>query len=306
MNPTLAHRLVALYPRTWRDRYQEEFEAFLEAETSSPAAILNIIRAACKEHVSAFELDMTPARRLTLLMYACLAAMTAGVNLYWTIDDTTVGHAMRTHGALATSWRVVTWGSAAAFVAAISAAAPILRRILDAAVATRRYGTIARLAVPFCALATLVGWMSIVVARTHWAPMPWDITGTWVAPASWPSPGTRWILGIITGCVIVCGLGTTAIALRQAVERAEPPDSWYLRLILSSLAVALTIMAAGALAWGALAQLYVPAAFHSNAGGIFGSTIFASWIVSVALFLGAASIARHGVRSAAWRGNAQL
>lgn len=297
MTRRIARHLASLYPHTWRNRYGDEFAVFLEGEAATVSTVINVIACACREHVRhAFEFTMTPARRVTLLMYACLAAMTAVVNLYWTIDDTPILDTMRAHGVIESSWAVIAYGSGAALVIAAAIAAPIVRNVRAGKVSSRRCGIIARLVVPFGLLALLVLWMSIVVARTHWAPMPWDITGDWRAPAEWPSTSARAVLGGVTSLLIVVGLGGSAIALRQAIERAVLSDSVYLHIVLGMLATTLVITAAAALGWGLLADFYAPEVFHSRAGGIFGGSMAVSWIVSLTLFVGASVVAVNGVR----------
>jgi len=43
MNARLARRLAALYPRAWRARYAEEFEAFLGAHPPGFRAVFNAV-----------------------------------------------------------------------------------------------------------------------------------------------------------------------------------------------------------------------------------------------------------------------
>jgi hypothetical protein len=52
MNPRLARRLTRLYPRAWRERYGEEFEALLEAGSSDLRTLANSIVSALNEHIS--------------------------------------------------------------------------------------------------------------------------------------------------------------------------------------------------------------------------------------------------------------
>jgi hypothetical protein len=52
MNPRIARRLTRLYPRAWRQRYGEEFEALLEAGPSDLRTLANSIFSAVHEHVS--------------------------------------------------------------------------------------------------------------------------------------------------------------------------------------------------------------------------------------------------------------
>jgi len=52
MNPRLARRLTRLYPRAWRQRYADEFEALLEAGPSDLRTLANSIFSALHEHIS--------------------------------------------------------------------------------------------------------------------------------------------------------------------------------------------------------------------------------------------------------------
>ena len=50
MNERIAHFATRLYPRSWKDRYGEEFEAFLMAEHGSLLTLVNVVRSALREH----------------------------------------------------------------------------------------------------------------------------------------------------------------------------------------------------------------------------------------------------------------
>jgi hypothetical protein len=51
MNSRLAHLLTRLYPRAWRERYGEEFEAFLQSGPGDLQAAANVVRSALHERV---------------------------------------------------------------------------------------------------------------------------------------------------------------------------------------------------------------------------------------------------------------
>ena len=51
MTPRLARWLVRLYPRDWRERYGEEFEALLQDGSGGVGAFVNVLWAALREHV---------------------------------------------------------------------------------------------------------------------------------------------------------------------------------------------------------------------------------------------------------------
>ena len=59
MNPRLARLLVCLYPRPWRERYGEEFEALLLAGRNDIGAAANVVLSALHEHA-------TPTRGLVM------------------------------------------------------------------------------------------------------------------------------------------------------------------------------------------------------------------------------------------------
>jgi len=52
MNPKLAHLLVCLYPRPWRERYGAEFEALLQSGCGDLRASTNVVWSAFCERVS--------------------------------------------------------------------------------------------------------------------------------------------------------------------------------------------------------------------------------------------------------------
>ena len=51
MNPVLARLLTRLYPRSWRERYGEEFEAFLQTGHGGLRTSINIVWSALWEHL---------------------------------------------------------------------------------------------------------------------------------------------------------------------------------------------------------------------------------------------------------------
>jgi hypothetical protein len=62
MNPRLAHLLVRLYPRPWRERYGAEFEAHLQSGPGGLPASANAVWSALHEHIS-------PTQGLTMNQY---------------------------------------------------------------------------------------------------------------------------------------------------------------------------------------------------------------------------------------------
>ncbi|MDE3136557.1 MAG: hypothetical protein KGL59_08275 [Acidobacteriota bacterium] len=237
----------------------------------------------------------------TLMTFAGLAAFAAGVNFYWTVDDTPLARAMHDHGALFASWTLVQVGALALVTAGILSS-PLFFNMARKAFADRRRDVILRLAIPLCAAAALLAWLVSVpvLIHSHWVPTPWDVAGDWTAPADWPSLSTRWILGSVSFTAMIAGLLATAISIRQAVlrtELSEPQRSSFSipSLLLVGSVAAMTI---GVLSWGWFVQQYAPTDFHIRNGGLLSSTNFASWAATSIVLVAAAMMAIKSFRSA--------
>jgi hypothetical protein len=236
-----------------------------------------------------------------LMTFSGLAAFAAGVNFYWTVDDTPLAVAMRSHRPLFASWALVQVGAVTLVAAAILSSRAFFG-IARTAFVSRRRDVILRLAVPLCAALVTLIWLVSVPAliHTHWIPTPWDVAGDWTAPASWPPLAVRWALGSVTFALMVGGLLATGVNVRQAILRTElsrHPRIWF-ALPSMLLACSVAIMEIGVLSWGWFVQQYAPVDFHVRNGGLFSSTNFASWVATSVVLLGAALMAFKSVRLA--------
>jgi len=239
---------------------------------------------------------------LVLMLYGYLAAIAAGVNFYWTVDDTPLTAVMRNHSELFTSWNLVRAGSLVALGAVAMIGIPVLLTIVRAAFAAREWDVVSRLAVPPCAALVTLIWMIIGAKLTggHWVPTPWDVNGDWTAPADWPPLATRWALSSVAFVLMTVGLLVSAISVKQAIVRSDL--SRHKRLLFAApsmlLASSVAVMAIGMLTWGWFVQQYAASDFHARNGGLFSSTNFTSWALSCVLFLAATVAAVQGTRSA--------
>ncbi len=303
MNPRLARSLTRLYPRAWRDRYGEEFEAFLETHPSTLQAVGDVVGSAFHARVcllDAFTMD-SRQRSLVMMTYAYLAAA-AGVNFYFSVDDTPLAEAMRSHAALSMSFRLVAKSSFLAFATVVAVAVPVAFRMLRVAFTERRWDVVGRLAVPPAAALITVAWMAAasIWTGTHWVPMPWDVAGDWNAPADWPPLGVRWPLGAVTFVLLVVGLVASAISVAQAISRSDLTRHrpLWLKITSVTLAGSIVLMALGVVAWGWFAERDASEGFHARNGGLFVSTSFASWTASCAVFVMSVVIALRGAGAA--------
>jgi hypothetical protein len=298
-----AHRLTALYPSPWRRRYRREFEDLLEAHPLTLCNAWNVVAWAVYERTLCSEtFKMDPRQRsLTLMTFSYLAAVAAGINLYWTVADTPLASARHSHAALLATWNVVQGASILAFAAVALIGIRVFCGIRRSGLSTGT-GVLGLLAVPLSAALVTFVWLGIgaIWAQGRWVPTPWDIAGDWTAPSGWPPLSTRWALGSVTFAILVGGLAASAISLKQVIRRIDL--SSYARLWftapLTLFAGSVAVMLLGVLAWGWYVQQYAAVDFHVRNGGLFSSTNFFSWAASCVVFLAATLVAVQGVRSA--------
>ncbi len=304
MNSRRARRLAGLYPEQWRARYREEFQLFLEDHPFNIRTVLDVLGSAIYEHALCFFRSKMDRRQtcLALMHYACMIAIVAGTNFYWTVDDTPLVAAMSIHPALIISWNLVKVGAVLIAVVTVAVGASVLWTMTRAALAARQWDVICRLAIPPCAGLVVLVWLDAGarIAGGHWVPTPWDVAGNLVAPADWPPLSTRWTLGFVSLVVMTAGVIASLMSFRQAILRSDWSSFRRIWLSLSSmlLSVSLGLMALGVLLWGWFVERYAASDFHAHNGGFFSSTNFASWIGSLVLLLAATATAVAGTRSA--------
>jgi hypothetical protein len=307
MNHRVAHLLICLYPRHWRERYGAEFQAFLEMGPSDFRNSANVVRSALCEHLFPIRgLKMTRLpRSLGSILCAYLAVIAAGLNFYETIDDSSLASAMRLHVWLSTAWNVVALGSVVALIGAIAMALPLMVGALRFALREKRRDILTRLLVLPAAAGILAAWVAGVSFHSggHWAPAPWAIVGDWTASTDWPSLHVRWVLGSFTAVLAIALLTGSSISVFQAIQRTRFEEMRF--SVLNRLVVlhplrfarvpgivttaAIVAMTAGVLSWGFIANLRTAAAFHGYFGPMH-TTAFASWIGSACVFAASSAI----------------
>jgi hypothetical protein len=156
------------------------------------------------------------------------------------------------------------------------------------------------LRVAFAPAALFAGlfWIIGVVAWTHWAPLPWAVTGDWPAPANWPPLNVRWELCRVTLGLLACGVIGSAMTLRNALAMIESaprttltafkrPSLHRMRTFAFVVFVATICTMAGAAVGGVLADSYSPNVSHARLG-FLATTASLSWQASIGLLAMAA------------------
>jgi hypothetical protein len=311
MNARVAELLKRLYPPAWQVRYGEEFMALLEERPVTMRVVFDVIGCALYERVSSIGVcKMSKSQHsFVLIVYAYLAAILAGINLYGTVDDTPLIAAMQSHAALSRCWGMIETGSVLALLAVLAMALPVFLAMIRFALDASRRDIIARLVFPFCVSSVPLFWVVTVglLRAGHKAPIPWAITGD---VSGWTPSVIDWSLGSITLVLVATALVCSAISIKQAIDRTDFSEQ-QITLLGHTLAVgplqlakiptlvvaaAIVLMAASVAGWGLLANQYVPAAFHARFGPL-ESTTLVSWLGSLSLFI-ASSVA--ALRSAWW------
>ena len=239
---------------------------------------------------------------LILMTYACLAAVSAGVNFYWTVDDTPLAAAMHQHPALLRSFDIVADGAAFMLFVVIVVAVPIAAGMMRDAFKTRSWTAVGNLAIPPASAFIVIVWLMAghVATGRHWVATPWDATGDWPAPVEWPSLSIRWTMSLVTFALLVLGLLASARGVRQAVRHSDLVRHERALFTGTSIMLALAIVAmtAGVAGWGWFAQQYAAGDFHARNGGLFSSTNIVSWTASCLVFLVASMLAVRGASAA--------
>ena len=240
------------------------------------------------------------------ILCAYLAVIAAGINLYATVDDSSLATAMRVHPGLSTAWNVVALGSVIALLGAVAMLVPLVLGSMRFALSQKRRDILIRLLVAPLAAGLLAAWVigGSLVFGGHWAPAPWAILGDWTPSADWPSLHTRWVLGSFTAALAVLLLIATSIGAYQAIQRTRF-DEIRFTIFSRALAIhplraaripgivitaAMAIMTVGVLAWGVIASQGETAAFHSYFGPLH-TTAFMSWCGSALVFTASSIVA---------------
>lgn len=290
--------VLRLYPRTWRQRYEEEMLAMLEEHPCSFLDNVDLFFGALDAHLhphlgttgmpllERIKQMLSLLRRSLLLIFcAYIGFILAGAAFQKLTEYNDFQEAAQTYSAVGLSFNLVVIGAFVALLAVIVGSLPIAVAIVRSALAQKRYGPLFLLAVPFLAFAIFLGTTLALEAI--------DQPGNHLSPA-WYIFLNR---GIFIGVLIAAAIASTG-ALCFAVARSEIPEKLLrfalLPSILTTIVMALVLVAT--LVWGLSLRSNVPQLFNSNEG-MFGTSTAGGWlwiVIAMALttFLAAISLIR--------------
>ncbi len=304
--------LVRLYPKGWRERYGDEFEALLEECLHSPLDALDVALGALDAHLGNFNepnwriWNMVNKLRTTLLIVftAYIAFVIAGISLVGLVDDSPAGELMKAGNiGLHLSWTTIAAASAVALLAVVAGGMPLAITLIRQAFTTSRR-TLKLLLVPVYAFVIfmLYGIFAVNVSLGH-IHIPGVIQV--VSPQDFPL-GNKLMLGGIM-FLFVAGAIASVIAVWKAVtglendgepsaaSRFNSPRAYQVAFLLAGVAtLAMLVMLVGTLVFGWLANAAVPTWFPSNLGLLLSNTA-ASYAVTVSIMVLAAAVAVFGM-----------
>jgi hypothetical protein len=306
--------LVALYPRSWRERYGEEFEALLEQCLHTPLDVLDIMLGALDAHLALSpgtnwrSMNMNNKLRTGILIVfaAYIAFIVAGMALYWLADDSPMAALMKTGTdlPLLASWLTVQAGAVIALLAVATGGLPlawiVIRRVLTSARQDLRL-----LLVPVFAFLAFVAYTAFILAIGLGLVSIPGVARS-VSPQDFPLGNKLVLAGHML--IFVLGAMASAAAVWKVISRTDVSEASFhafgrttsVRLYeyafvpaeIASAAMLLMLMATIAWAWFSYSAM--PEVFSQNWGLLLSNTT-ASFLAIIAIMTTATTMAFFGL-----------
>jgi hypothetical protein len=284
----LAGRLVVLYPRAWRERYEEEFVAMLEQGSVSIRGLFDIVLGAADAWLRpqvAYDgrLVMVARMRGSVLavLWAWVGLVIAGVGFRKMTEYEDFVRAARDSTLVGVAFDAVVVGAFVALVAVMVGCAPVAYVALRKALAEGRKDVPLLLCMPLLCGAGFIAYTLLLVKVIY------------------PALGHIAIHGAVNVALFLSLVGAFSLAalagawmVTLAVRRAEVGGQ-VLRfaVYLAAVAgVAMAVVLAGTTAWGVGLLAQAPALFSGDEG-ILETPTYADWLAIVAVMTASTAIA---------------
>ncbi len=295
---SLERYMLRLYPRTWRQRYEDEVLAMLEQYPCSFLDGVDLLCGALDAHLhphlgtTGMPLlerikQMLSLLRRSLLTIFCayIGFILAGAAFQKLTEYDDFKEAAQAHSVVGLSFNLVVIGAFVALLAVIAGGLPIAIAIIRSAFAQKRYSTLLLLAVPILAFAVFLGSTLFLEAI--------DRPNNQLAPF-WHLFLSR---GIFLG-VLLAGAIASAGAVCFAVIRSEIPEKLLRFALLPSIltTISMAVILIATFVWGLGLHSSVPQLFNSNEG-MFGTSTSGGWlriviVMAITTMLAAISLVR--------------
>lgn len=221
-------------------------------------------------------------RRAEITVFcAYIAFVLAGLAFGKITEYDDFGDATRAHPLIGGAFTILVVGAYVALAAVVLGGLPLAAAAARSALAARRWGILALLAVPALAFAVFAGYALLL--------------GQVVAPALHAGSGptrTNVVLGISLAVVVLLGAIASTAAVTSAIVRSEiPPQLYRFARIPAALAtLAMLVVTASLLIWGLSLRADVPGLFNGE-DGLMASNTAANWLVQLTIMGGATAMA---------------
>jgi hypothetical protein len=209
--------LIHLYPRPWRERYGEEFEALLEECLHSPLDVLDIMLGAFDAHLELSHetdwrlMNMNNKLRTTILIVfaSYIAFIVAGMSLYGFADDSPFIPMMKTNTALYVSWTTIQLGAVIALLSVVIGGAPLAWTVIRHAFTSQRKD-LRLLFVPVYVFLALVLYVAI---------MNYFVFNTRISAPPAPPAAHAFMWGLIS--IFILGAIASTVAVWRVISNTD-------------------------------------------------------------------------------------
>jgi hypothetical protein len=278
--------LLRLYPAAWRARYGEEFAALLDLAPLSLWTVLDILLGALDARwlTRSWRIaGMTNRLRRSEITIFCayIAFVVAGSGYAKIVEYDDFHDATRSFPLIGAAFNTLVVAAYVALAAVVIGGAPLAFAAARAALAARRWGTLALLAAPVLALGALFGFV-LLLTRV-------------IGPAIHAGNGAtqaNYHLGVALGIFyLLCAAGSTA-AVAAAIARSEIAPGLYrfARIPAAVATLGMLVVTVALLVWGLSLRASVPSLFNGN-GGLMASNTALNWLAQLGAMALAALVA---------------
>jgi hypothetical protein len=277
-----ARYVVRLYPRAFRQRYEDEMLAMLEQRSLSLGDTLNLLIGVCDAHLHPqlgtsrmawsermILMFLTLRRSVLTIFCAYVGIILSGMALQKLTEYDDFQEVARTYPLVGLSFNLVVLAAMVALFAVLIGGLPVAAAVVRSALARKRYSSLFLLLVPVVAFFVFLG-VTLVLERLH---------------------GSGPHVGLFFGTLIAAALVSPA-ALCLAVVRSEISEK-LLRFTLRAFAVgtlSMVVILVATITWGLILHAVDPQLFASNEGVVRTSTT-GTWLGIVIAMTAATGVA---------------
>lgn len=285
-------RLVRLYPRAWRERYEEEFVAMLEQRPASVRDYFDVALGAldawlAPQVVSEGRVGVISRIRSSVLvvLWAWVGLVVAGVGFQKMTEYDDFAEAARESAAVGAAFDAGVVGAVVALAAVLVGGAPIAICAIRQALVEGRKDVPLLFCVPPLSLAAFTAYTILLVRVVY--PALGDAT---------VHVSVNVALFLSLAGVFVLSAVASAASVSAAVGRSEIGERLLRFALVPAVVVALAIVVVlvSTVAWGVFLHAHSPALFAGDDGILSTPTVY-TWGAILAVMAGSAGAAVVGV-----------